>query len=58
MFSACKESSVQWPGASGFCYRASENLFLTGPMGKFFEEFKSQKNCKINPAHQNVFGAS
>ena len=25
---------------------------------KFFEEFKLQKNCEINWAHQNVFGAS
>ena len=25
---------------------------------KFFEEFKLQKNCKINSAHRNVFGAS
>ena len=24
----------------------------------FFEEFKLQKNCEINSAHQNVFGAS
>ena len=23
-----------------------------------FEEFKLHKNCVINPAHQNVFGAS
>ena len=26
---ACKESNVQWPGASGFCYKA----------GKFFPMF-------------------
>ena len=26
---ACKESNVQWPGASGFCYQA----------GKFFSMF-------------------
>jgi len=25
---------------------------------KVFEEFKLQKNCEINSAHQNVFGAS
>ena len=24
---------------------------------KFFEEFKLKKNCEINSAHQNVFGA-
>ena len=25
---------------------------------KCFEEFKLQKKCEINSAHQNVFGAS
>ena len=25
---------------------------------KFFDEFKLKKNCEINSAHQNVFGAS
>ena len=30
---------------------------LNGQM-KFFEEFKLQKNCEINSAHQKVFGAS
>ena len=25
---------------------------------KFFEEFKLQKNCEINSAHQNVLGAT
>ena len=36
------------------------NFFLNLPDGqvKFFEEFKSQKNCVINPVHQNVLGAS
>ena len=36
------------------------NFFLNLPNGqvKFFEEFKLQKNCEINSAHQNVFGAS
>ena len=27
ILSACKESSVRLPGASGFCYRASEFCF-------------------------------
>ena len=31
---------------------------LTDGQVKFFEEFKLQKNCEINSAHQNVFGAS
>ena len=36
------------------------NSVLNLPNGqvKFFEEFKLHKNCVINPAHQNVFGAS
>ena len=36
------------------------NSVLNLPDGqvKFFEEFKLQKNCEINSAHQNVFGAS
>ena len=36
------------------------NSVLNLPEGlvKFFEEFKLQKNCEINSAHQNVFGAS
>ena len=25
---------------------------------RFFEEFKLQRNCEINSAHQNVLGAS
>ena len=33
-------------------------LNLADGQVKFFEEFKLQKNCVINPAHQNVFGAS
>ena len=36
------------------------NFVLNLPDGqvKFLEEFKLQKNCEINSAHQNVFGAS
>ena len=36
------------------------NFVLTLPYGqvKFFVAFKLQKNCKINSAHQTVFGAS
>ena len=33
-------------------------LDLPNRQVKFFEEFKLQKNCEINSAHQNVFGAS
>ena len=33
------------------------NFVLNLPKGqvKIFEEFKLQKNCEINSAHQNVF---
>ena len=36
------------------------NFVLNLPNGQvnFSEEFKLQKNCEINSAHQNVFGAS
>ena len=37
------------------------NSVLNLPDGQvkfFFEEFKLQKNCEINSAHQIVFGAS
>ena len=36
------------------------NFVLNLPDGqvKCIEEFKLQKNCKINSAHQNVFGTS
>ena len=36
------------------------NFELNLPDGqvKLFEEFKLKKNCEINSAHQNVFGAS
>ena len=36
------------------------NSVLNLPHGqvKFFEEFKLQKNCVINPVYQKVFGAS
>ena len=36
------------------------NFVLNSPNGqvKFSEEFKLQKNCEINSAHQNVFRAS
>ena len=36
------------------------NSVLNLPNGQvtFFEEFNLEKNCEINSAHQNVFGAS
>ena len=33
-------------------------LNLLNGQVKFFEEFKLQKSCEINSAHQKVFGAS
>ena len=47
------------PGLVDFAIRLV-NFVLNLPNGqvKFFEEFKLQKNCEINSAHQNVFGAS
>ena len=33
-------------------------LNLPNRQVKYFEEFSLQKNCEINSAHQNIFGAS
>ena len=33
-------------------------LYLPDGQVKFFERFKLKKNCEINSAHQNIFGAS
>ena len=33
-------------------------LNLSDRQVEFFEEFKLHKNCVINPAYQNVLGAS
>ena len=47
------------PGLVDFTIRLV-NSVLNLPKGqvKFFEEFNLQKNCEINSAHQNFFGAS
>ena len=47
------------PGLVDFTIRLV-NSVLNLPNGqvKFFEEFNLQKNCEINMAHQNFFGAS
>ena len=59
-YTACKESSV--PDSLGLVDFAIGlvNSVLNLPVGqvKYFEEFKLQKNCEINSAHQKVFGAS
>ena len=42
-----------------FAIRLVNSVFnLPEGQVKFFEEFKLQKNCEINSAHQNVFGAT
>ena len=47
------------PGLVDFAIRLV-NFVLNLPdgQGMIFEEFKLQKNCEINSAHQNVFWAS
>ena len=57
--SACKEVVSNRLGLVDFAI-VLVNSVLNLPDGqvKFFEEFKLQKNCEINSAHQNVFGAS
>ena len=47
------------PGLVDFAIGLVNSVFnLPDGQVKFFEEFKLQKNCEINSAHQNVFGAS
>ena len=47
------------PGLVDFAIRlANFDLNLPERQVKVFELFKLQKNCEINSAHQNVFGAS
>ena len=47
------------PGLGNFAIRlVNFELNLPDRQVKFFEEFKLKKNCEINSAHQNVFGAS
>ena len=47
------------PGLGNFAIRlVNFELNLPNRQVKFFEEFKLKKNCEINSAHQNVFGAS
>ena len=46
-------------GLGNFAIRlVNFELNLPDRQVKFFEEFKLKKNCEINSAHQNVFGAS
>ena len=47
------------PGLVDFAIRLVNSVInLSDGQVKFFEEFKLQKNCEINSAHESVFGAS
>ena len=47
------------PGLVDFVIGLVNSVFhLTDGQVMFFEEFRLQKNCEINSAHQKVFGAS
>ena len=46
-------------GLADFAYGLVNSVFnLPNGQVMFFEEFEWQKNCEINSANQNVFGAS
>ena len=46
------------PGLVDFAIEIVNSVLnLPDEQVKFFEEFKLQKNCLINPAYQKVFGA-
>ena len=46
-------------GLVDFAYGLVNSVFnLPNGQVMFFEEFEWQKNCEINSANQNVFGAS
>ena len=55
----CLSTVSDSPGLVDFAIELV-NSVLNLPDGQvtFFEEFKLQKKCLINPAYQNVFGAS
>ena len=47
------------PGLADFAIGLGNSVFnLPNGQVMFFEEFEWQKNCEINFASQNVFGAS
>ena len=57
--SACKESLLNSPGLLDFAMGLVNSVFnLPNGQVKFFKELNLQKNCEINSAHQEVFGAS
>ena len=58
-FRCAKKVVSSSPGLVDFATGLANSLLNNLPNGqvKFFEEFKLQKKCVINPAHPNVFGA-
>jgi len=58
-YQSAKKVVSSSPGLVDFAIRLV-NSVLNLPDGqvKFFDDFKVQKNCEINSAHQKVFGAS
>ena len=58
-FSVQKSSVRYSSGLVDFAFgQVNFILYLPNGQVKIFEEFKLQKKCEINSAHQNVFGAS
>ena len=56
---ACKGSGVQYPGASGFCYWASEFCYLLARQAsEVFWGIQITEELWNQSAHQNGFGAS
>ena len=58
-FQRAKEVVSDSPGLVYIAIRLVNSVLnLPNGLVKFFVEFKLQKNCEINSAHQNVLGAS
>ena len=58
LFSQCAKKVVSdSPGRVDFAIGLVNSVLnLPDEQVKFFEEFKLQKNCVINPSYQNVLG--
>ena len=58
-FQRAKKVVSDSPGLVDIATRLVNSVLnLPNRLVKFFVEFKLQKNCEINSAHQNVLGAS
>ena len=58
-FQRAKKVVSDSPGLVDIATRLVNSVLnLPNRLVKFFVEFKLQKNCEINSAHQNVFGGS